>query len=238
LRVVPREHPIESHERIAALRGRLLAELAAEQARQGRRLALLAKRTVDVGTATLALLLLAPLLLAVAVAVAIGSRGPIIFRQERVGQGGRMFRCFKFRTMVANAEQLLLQDAALRAEYAVAWKLERDPRITRVGAFLRQTSLDELPQLLNVIKGDMSIVGPRPIQAAELREHYTAEEAAAFCSVKPGLTGLWQVSGRSSLTYDERVSLELAYVDRQGFWYDLGIVFRTVPALLLRRGAV
>ena len=225
-------------ERIAALRGQLLAEFTAEQASHERRLSLAAKRLLDISVAVVALMLLSPLLLAVVLAVKVSSRGPLIFRQERVGQGARMFRCFKFRTMVANAEQVLLSDPAMLAEYAVGWKLERDPRITKVGAFLRKTSLDELPQLINVIKGEMSIVGPRPIQGAELREHYGPLEAAAFCSVKPGLTGLWQVSGRSALTYEERVALELGYVDRQGFWLDLAIVFRTVPAILLRRGAV
>lgn len=225
-------------ERISALRSQLLAEFTAEQASRERRLSRAAKRTLDISGALLALILLAPLLLVVALAVKVTSPGPVIFRQERVGQGARTFRCFKFRTMVANAEQILEQDDRLRAEYSVGWKLERDPRITKVGAFLRKTSLDELPQLMNVIRGDMSIVGPRPIQGAELREHYSALEAAAFCSVKPGLTGLWQVSGRSSLSYQERVALELAYVERQGFWYDLAIVFRTMPAILLRRGAV
>ena len=234
----PIQVSVEADPRVVNLRAQLVAELVTIHTERERRTSRLAKRALDLVVAVLALVVLMPVLVAVALAVKLTSRGPLLFRQERVGRGGQTFRCFKFRTMVADAERVLLEDASLRAEYAVSWKLERDPRITRVGAFLRKTSLDELPQLINVIAGDMSIVGPRPIQVAELREHYGVAEAAAFCSVKPGLTGLWQVSGRSSLTYDERVALELAYVESQGFWMDLAIVFRTVPAIVLRRGAV
>ena len=165
--------------------------------------------------------------------------GPALFRHERIGANGRPFGCLKFRTMVTNADQvlqdLLLQDADARAEWATRRKLTRDPRVTPIGAFLRNTSLDELPQLFNVIRGEMSLVGPRPIVQAET--HHYGYNLTYYCETKPGITGLWQVSGRSSTTYDERVKLDVWYVQNWSLWHDGAILFKTIPAVLTRKGA-
>jgi undecaprenyl-phosphate galactose phosphotransferase len=178
-----------------------------------------------------------PLFAIIACLIATTSSGPVLFRQSRCGHRGRTFVCLKFRTMVQDAERRLREDAALAASHAGQWKIQNDPRITAVGRWLRKTSLDELPQLWNILRGEMSFVGPRPVQPAELEEVY-GPAAHSVTSVKPGLTGLWQVSGRSSLSYDERVALDLTYVDRRGFWFDLKILVKTVPAVLFGRGAV
>jgi exopolysaccharide production protein ExoY len=163
--------------------------------------------------------------------------GPNLFRQSRVGRHGRLFTCLKFRTMIVNAERVLHHDRSLRDAFAANWKLHRDPRVTPFGRLLRKTSLDEVPQLLNILRGEMSLVGPRPVQQTELSECY-GKHAQDVVAVKPGLTGLWQVSGRSTLTYEQRVALDLEYVARRNFWFDLKIVLKTVPAILFRRGAV
>ncbi|HEY8489482.1 MAG TPA: sugar transferase [Dehalococcoidia bacterium] len=194
------------------------------------------KRAVDVAGAAVLLAALSPLFLALAALICLDSRGPAIYRQQRAGYRGRPFRCYKFRTMRDGADSLLARDPGLRAEFAARWKLERDPRVTRVGRWLRRTSLDELPQLFNVLRGEMSLVGPRPVQPDELRRQF-GPYAAAVTSVKPGLTGLWQVSGRSALPYRERVRLELEYVRRRSLPYDVAILLRTVPAVLSGRGA-
>jgi lipopolysaccharide/colanic/teichoic acid biosynthesis glycosyltransferase len=139
--------------------------------------------------------------------------------------------------MISNAERVLKEDAGLAQEFGSQWKLKNDPRVTWVGRWLRKTSIDELPQLINVLRGEMSIVGPRPVQPAELEERFGAW-ADVVTRVKPGITGLWQVSGRSHLRYDRRVALDLEYVGRCSFWYDLSLLIRTVPAVLTGRGAV
>jgi exopolysaccharide production protein ExoY len=197
----------------------------------------LGKRFLDVSAATLLLTLLLPVWIAVAFAVRLKSPGPIFFRQTRVGRHGRLFTCLKFRTMVVNAEALLHRDESLRCAFNENWKLHHDPRVTAVGRFLRKTSLDEVPQLINILRGEMSLVGPRPVQPAELSECY-GKHAADVVIVTPGLTGLWQVSGRSKLTYEQRVALDLEYVARRSFWFDLKIALMTIPAILFRRGAV
>jgi exopolysaccharide biosynthesis polyprenyl glycosylphosphotransferase len=216
-------------------RGRPLVELRAVALRAHQ---LFVKRLLDIVLAAGLLAVFAPVIVAAALAVRVGSRGPIIYGQRRLGRHGRSFRCYKFRSMYPDAEQRLKTDPALYAEYLRNdYKLPDgdDPRITPVGRLLRRTSLDELPQLWNVLKGDMSLVGPRPIVPDEIR-HYEAE-GPMLLLLKPGITGLWQVSGRSNLAYPERTSVELEYVERWNLVADVGILLRTVPAVLMQRGA-
>ncbi len=199
---------------------------------------LLVKRALDVVLASVLLVFLSPVFFAVAVALMITSHGPVIYGQRRLGRYARSFKCFKFRSMYTDAEQRLASDPELYAEYVRNdFKLPdgRDPRITPIGRFLRRTSLDELPQLWNVIRGDMSLVGPRPIVPAEIR-HYR-DDSQMLLLLQPGITGLWQVSGRSNLAYPERTNLELEYVEKWSLGRDLRILTATVPAVLQRRGA-
>ncbi|WP_395331106.1 sugar transferase [Novosphingobium sp. BL-8H] len=195
-------------------------------------------RSFDILASALALVALLPMILLVALTVRLSSRGPVLFVQQRVGHGGRLFPCFKFRSMVCNAqdvlERLLAESPDARDEWERDQKLRRDPRITAVGRFLRKSSLDELPQLLNVLLGHMSIVGPRPIVMAEIDRY--GRRFDAYCSVRPGLTGLWQVSGRNEVSYEARVRLDARYAQRKSLYYDLAICLRTVPAVLASRG--
>ena len=210
---------------------------------QGRNVPPALARTLKVGLdfliALLALAALSPLLLAIAIYIKTDG-GPALYAQKRIGRGGRTFRCFKFRTMVVDAErrlqELLASDAKAAAEWAAVHKLSADPRVTEIGAFLRKTSLDEIPQLLNVLRGEMSLVGPRPIVQDEVARY--KNEITSYYAVRPGVTGLWQVSGRSDTTYARRVQLDVAYVKNWSLLQDLSILLRTVPAVLLRRGAV
>jgi exopolysaccharide production protein ExoY len=216
-------------------RGQPFIELR-EVAFRGQQLIL--KRLLDMLCSGVALLLLGPLMAVLAIAVRMDSRGPAVFGQARLGRHGRVFKCLKFRSMHTNAEQLLRTDPELYDRYVKNdFKLPEaiDKRITRLGRFLRRTSLDELPQLWNVFRGDMSLVGPRPIVVDELR-HYDNEEPL-FLSLKPGITGAWQVNGRSSVAYPARASLELEYVQTWSLGKDLSILARTVPAVLTQRGA-
>jgi exopolysaccharide biosynthesis polyprenyl glycosylphosphotransferase len=195
------------------------------------------KRLLDATGAMLALLLLSPLMAIIAVLIRRESSGPVFFRQVRIGQGGRTFRIVKFRTMVANAEaqRSALQGDSLYPD-ARLFKVPADPRITRLGAILRRTSLDELPQFWNVLRGEMSLVGPRPPLPTEV-DLYQASDFARF-DVKPGITGPWQVSGRNEICdFDEVVRLETAYIRRWSIWLDFGLLLRTVPAVLSGRGA-
>lgn len=200
-----------------------------------------AKRGLDLALATIVLLLLAPLLFAVALLVRLSSPGPIIFRQTRIGRLGRPFVCYKFRSMYAGSDTTLHQDYYHRlvTESAAAedggFKLAHDPRVTRVGRLLRRLSLDELPQLANVLKGDMSIVGPRP----PLQYEVDLYDARARCRLNatPGLTGLWQVSGRNRLNFQQMIDLDLEYIRRWSFWLDLRIVICTPRAVCSTRGA-
>lgn len=209
----------------------------------GRRLASLvrpaAKRGLDIIASAAALALLALPMLIIALIVR-ADGGPAMFSHARVGRGGRLFGCLKFRSMVPNAEarlaELLATDECAREEWAATRKLKNDPRVTRIGRFLRATSLDELPQLINVLKGDMSLVGPRPVQAAELATYYGAA-AEHYQSVRPGITGPWQVSGRNETSYDRRVALDVAYATQPSLIEDFRILLRTPAAVLLRRGA-
>jgi len=192
------------------------------------------KRTIDIAGALLALVVLTPLMLVVALAVAASSPGAPLFRQRRAGLGGRAFSMWKFRTMVVGAEQLrpLLIGESRDADWL---DLEQDPRITQVGRVLRRTSLDELPQLLNVLRGQMSLVGPRPLP---LEEHARIPEWASLrTAVRPGVTGLWQVRGRASGGFAEMLQLDCEYVRRVSLWTDLQILVRTVPAVLAAKGA-
>ena len=202
------------------------------------------KRLFDLVVASLALLLLAPLLVAVAILIRATSPGPALFRQTRLGREGRPFVLYKFRTMYTDCpddihrdyvRRLLSEDQPPTGGRTGLYKLDGDPRITRIGALLRRTSIDELPQLVNVVRGDMSLVGPRPALAYEA-EMFGPAHARRFL-VAPGLTGLWQVSGRNTLTMRQGLVLDLEYVDRQSFAFDLKILLKTVPAVLTTSGA-
>jgi undecaprenyl-phosphate galactose phosphotransferase len=192
----------------------------------------------QLGAAVL-LLLLSPLMLLVAWLTWRRDGAPIFFAHYRVGFDGKLFRCLKFRTMYRDAEQmladLLRDDPQARAEWARDQKLTNDPRITPVGNFLRRTSLDELPQLFNVLRGEMNLVGPRPITVAELTRY--GRVRWHYLSVRPGLTGLWQVSGRNNTTYEERVALDRRYVEQHSIWLDLRILFKTIKVVVARDGA-
>jgi len=199
----------------------------------------MAKRAFDVlGSASLLLALFVPLCLIALLVRRDG--GPVLFAHRRIGRGGKPFACLKFRTMVVDAEQrlaaLLESDPAARAEWEANRKLREDPRVTWIGRLLRASSLDELPQLINVLKGDMSLVGPRPVMDSELATYYGAA-APHYMAVRPGITGLWQVSGRSDTSYPRRVALDVAYVRNPSLREDLRILLRTPAAVLLRRGA-
>jgi lipopolysaccharide/colanic/teichoic acid biosynthesis glycosyltransferase len=189
--------------------------------------------------AALLLLLFSPLLAVVTFMIWRRDGAPVLFAHYRVGCDGKLFRCMKFRTMRRDAEQVLsdlLRDSPqARAEWASGQKLGNDPRITPVGRFLRSSSFDELPQLLNVLRGEMSLVGPRPITVAELTRYGMVRWH--YLSVRPGMTGLWQVSGRNNTSYDERVALDKRYVEQRSFWFDVGILLRTVRVVVAREGA-
>ncbi len=201
----------------------------------------IACRALDVVVAALALVVLSPLLLAIALWIRLDTHGPALFRQERLGRGMKPFTVNKFRTMhmnMTNEEhvafvQRLIDGVAER--HGEMFKLAADERVTRAGRILRKTSLDELPQLLNVLRGDMSLVGPRPCLAYEA-ERYPSHAFGRF-AVKPGITGLWQVSGRSQLTFHEMIALDLEYARRRSFWVDVLILLRTVPVVLGGKGA-
>lgn len=197
------------------------------------------KRALDVVLATAMLIVLAPVMILVGVAVALTSRGPIIFSQKRIGLNGREFPCLKFRSMRVDAEQILasiLEECPnKREEWNCNQKLKDDPRITPIGAFLRQTSLDELPQLFNVIRGEMSLVGPRPIVASEAPKY--RRHIISYLQVKPGLTGMWQISGRNDTAYTRRVAADAYYARHQSLWLDLRIILLTIPAVLSGKGA-
>jgi lipopolysaccharide/colanic/teichoic acid biosynthesis glycosyltransferase len=192
------------------------------------------KRLMDIGICLLAMPLLAPILIAVAVAVRLDSPGPILFRQQRTGRHGIRFGMYKFRTMVANAEELKASLAHLNILPPPDFKIIDDPRITRVGKFLRKTSLDELPQVLNVLRGEMSLVGPRPTSFAP--STYRLWHAERL-EVTPGITGLWQVYGRNESTFDERLRLDVDYIQRMSPLLDLKIMLWTVGSVLKRSGA-
>ncbi len=199
------------------------------------RAAMRCKDALDRGLAALLIALLLPLLIVIAVLVRLTSPGPVLHRRRVLGLHGVEFDAFKFRTMVADADEVLARDPALRRQYELNVKLPQDPRLTPLGAVLRRASLDELPQLFNVVSGRMSLVGPRIISPAEQSRFGPA--LAKRLAVKPGMTGLWQVSGRQELGYDDRIRLDLQYIDNWSLWLDLSILARTIPAVLSMRGA-
>jgi lipopolysaccharide/colanic/teichoic acid biosynthesis glycosyltransferase len=197
------------------------------------------KRSFDIGAAAILLVIALPAMLLIALLIATLDPGPVLFGHERVGYKGRRFRCLKFRSMVVNSSEVLAQhlagSPAARAEWHATQKLCADPRITPLGQFLRITSLDELPQLINVLRGEMSLVGPRPIVQAEVPRY--AGAITAYCSARPGITGLWQVSGRSDLDYDRRVALDEHYVQTWSMLKDLLILLRTFWVVMARKGS-
>ncbi len=193
------------------------------------------KRMIDLAGALAGLLLILPLFPFLVALIKLDSPGPLFFRQQRVGKNGRYFDCYKFRSMVVDAETRKTQLSHMNEATGAAFKIRNDPRITGVGRFIRQSSLDEFPQLFNVLKGDMSIVGPRPQIPSEVTD-YTPRQARRLL-VKPGLTCLWQVSGRSHVDFDDWMELDLEYVERRGFWFDLRVLSRTIPAVIERKGA-
>jgi exopolysaccharide production protein ExoY len=193
------------------------------------------KRAMDILGAGLLLALSAPVIAVGAAAVALTSPGPLLHRRRVVGRGGTEFDALKLRTMVADADRILAENPQLRAAFEVNFKLERDPRVTPVGRFLRKWSIDELPQLVNVLRGEMSLVGPRMITRGELGKY--GPQAARLTTVRPGLSGLWQVSGRQEIDYTDRVRLDLDYIDHWSLGRDLAIALRTPAAVLRGRGA-
>jgi lipopolysaccharide/colanic/teichoic acid biosynthesis glycosyltransferase len=196
---------------------------------------LVLKRLFDVAASLSGLLLILPLIPFIVLLIKLETRGPILFKQTRVGYRGRQFQCYKFRSMAVDAEEAKDRLRHLNEATGAAFKIKDDPRITGVGRFLRRSSLDEFPQLLNVLLGDMSIVGPRPQIPSEVAE-YTPRQACRLL-VTPGLTCLWQVSGRSHLDFGEWMELDQEYVRRAGFRTDLEILLRTLPAVIERKGA-
>jgi exopolysaccharide production protein ExoY len=193
-----------------------------------------AKRAMDIALALIALVLAAPIMLLVAAAIRSSMGGPVLFSQERVGWGGRPFRCLKFRTMVTNGDEVLRRhlaaDAEAKREWEATCKLADDPRVTRLGLLLRKSSLDELPQIVNILRGEMSCVGPRPVVPREIERYGALKDA--YLDARPGLTGLWQTSGRSKLSYQDRVELDAEYARTWSLLLDVRIILRTIPALL------
>ena len=198
------------------------------------RLALLLKRLLDVAVSSVLLIASAPLLAAIALAVKVDSHGPVLYCADRLGRKGRPFRCYKIRTMVANADQLKDQLRSRNERQSVTFKISNDPRQTRVGKILRKYSLDELPQLWNVLKGDMSLVGPRPHPLDDCKQYQL--EHLRRLDVTPGITGLWQISARRDPSWEKSLSLDFAYIDRWSLWMDLRILLKTLPAVLAGRG--
>jgi exopolysaccharide production protein ExoY len=211
------------------------AEFAAPPTAPGLRV----QRIVDLGVVSLAILALFPLMLILALVVWISDGGSIFFGHVRVGRMGQLFRCWKFRTMAVDGDKVLAEHLARNPEALEEWrerhKLRRDPRITPVGRVLRASSLDELPQLFNVLLGEMSVVGPRPIVPEEISRYKT--NFRDYCSCRPGITGLWQVSGRNDVSYEQRVVLDTRYASSRTVWLDVKIMAATVPAVLARRGS-
>ena len=194
------------------------------------------KRLFDVVMSVLAIIVLSPVYLVIAILIKCDSRGPVFYKHHRLGKNGKPFGMYKFRSMVVDADKKLgeLPDE-MQEEYEENYKISDDPRVTKIGRFLRKTSLDEIPQFINVIKGEISLVGPRPIVERELEKYGDNKEK--FLSVIPGITGNWQANGRSDVTYKERMELELYYVDNASFWLDIAILFKTVFAVFKRDGA-
>lgn len=195
------------------------------------------KRLFDIISSLAALIILSPFFIVISIIIKIDSRGEAIFGHNRLGSNGKIIKVYKFRTMVKNAEEILRNlPPDQKREFEKNFKLENDPRITAVGNFLRKTSLDELPQLLNILIGNMSVVGPRPIVEKEIQKY--GKYGSKLLTVKPGLTGNWQANGRSNTTYEERVKLDMDYIDNRSFWLDIKIILKTVVAVFKKEGAM
>ncbi|MBA1373921.1 sugar transferase [Sphingomonas ursincola] len=196
-------------------------------------------RTLDAIGAVLLLILFGPLMVLVAIGVFVSDPGPVVFRQKRIGRGGHQFDCLKFRTMTVDAEHrlahLLANDPIARAEWDRDQKLRKDPRIVGIGHFLRKSSLDELPQLFNVLRGEMSLVGPRPIVAEEIGRY--GRYFSHYCAVRPGITGLWQISGRNDVDYRRRVAFDVIYARKGTAMANVKILLLTVPSVVASRGS-
>ncbi len=194
-----------------------------------------AKRLFDIVFSLLVLVLFSPVYLLLGLLIALSSNGPIFYIQERVGKNYKPFNCIKFRTMVTNADEVLVQimetSPHLRDEFETNFKLKHDPRITKIGRFLRITSLDEFPQFWNVLKGDMSVVGPRPLVEEELPKYGCYIDQ--ILTIRPGITGLWQVSGRNDIPYPRRIQIDLHYVKFRNLWLDLWIIFKTIGVVII-----
>ncbi len=199
------------------------------------------KRAMDIVIGMTGVIVLCPIIAVVFIANKIeGDKGPIFFMQKRIGENGKLFRLYKFRTMVVDADKILMKklksDVNFREKYLNYRKIENDERITKIGNFLRKTSIDEFPQFINVLKGDMSFVGPRPYLNREKKD--MGEYYNYIIKCKPGITGLWQVSGRSQNTFKERLKLDLEYYNNKGIWYDIKIIFKTVLSVFKKEGAM
>lgn len=195
------------------------------------------KRVIDVIFASIALILLSPVFAIIAIAIKIDSKGPVFFAHKRIGKNGNIIKLYKFRSMVINAEELIKSFTPEQMrEYKENYKLTNNPRITKVGKFLRKTSLDELPQLINIINGDLSIIGPRPLVADELEKYGVNKDK--FLSVTPGLTGYWAANGRSNTTYEQRMEMELYYIDNLSLKMDIKVFFKTILSVLKKEGAI
>lgn len=195
----------------------------------------LIKRIIDITGSLFLLTVTWPLFIIIPLLIKCDSSGPVFFLQKRLGLKGKIFHAIKFRSMVAKAEDMLKSEQELMQEYLKCYKIAEDPRVTKIGYYLRKSSLDEIPQIFNILKGDMSLVGPRPIVIVELEKYGRHKDE--FLSVKPGLTGLWQVSGRNELTYEERVALDIKYIRERSVWMDIMILFKTFYAVISARGA-
>ena len=194
------------------------------------------KRFRDIIIGTIGLIICIPIFIIIGIAIKIDSKGPVFFKHKRIGKHGKKLEIYKFRTMIENAEEAMKNfTEEQKKEFAENFKLENDPRVTRVGKILRKTSLDELPQIINILKGEMSIIGPRPVVKSELEKYGSNQDK--FLSVAPGLTGYWAANGRSDVSYEERMALELYYVNNRSLILDMKIFFKTIGSVLKGRGA-
>jgi exopolysaccharide biosynthesis polyprenyl glycosylphosphotransferase len=194
------------------------------------------KRFFDILLSIIALTLCIPIFIAIALAIKLDSKGPVFFIHKRIGKNRKPINIYKFRTMVDHADKMIQNfTPEQQKEYQRNFKLDKDPRITKIGKFLRASSLDELPQLINILFGDISIVGPRPVVKKELKKY--GQNVERLLSVKPGLTGYWQIHGRSNTTYQQRVEMDMKYIRNRSLWMDFKIILHTVPAVLKRNGA-
>lgn len=195
------------------------------------------KKIFDVSISFISLILLSPIFLILAILVKLDSKGPVFYAHKRKGKNRSDIKIYKFRTMYSNADEIFQSfTTEQKEEYYKNFKLDNDPRVTKLGGFLRKTSLDELPQLLNVLKGDLSLIGPRPIVEKEISKY--GEYADKFFSVIPGITGYWQANGRSDTSYDERIQMDMYYIDNRSFMMDIKIILKTVISVIKKEGAV